>query len=160
MRYRTNEHVNLPFKVQAMVTEHGRSRIEYQLSIRANFNPKLFASDVVIRIPTPLNTAQVDLRVSGEGGKARYCPEENAMVWRVPRWQGEMEMVLGAEAILGTETVRKVWSKPPISMDFEVLMFTSSGVLVRFLRVFERSGYSSVKWVRYMTRAGSYQIRF
>lgn len=38
-------------------------------------------------------------------------------------------------------------------------MFTSSGLLVRFLKVFERSGYQSVKWVRYLTKAnGSYQI--
>lgn len=38
-------------------------------------------------------------------------------------------------------------------------MFTSSGLLVRFLKVFERSNYQSVKWVRYLTKAnGSYQI--
>ena len=56
-------------------------------------------------------------------------------------------------------TVKKAWSRPPISMDFQVLMFTSSGSLVRFLKVFEKSNYTSVKWVRYMTKAGSYQIR-
>jgi hypothetical protein len=38
-------------------------------------------------------------------------------------------------------------------------MFTSSGLLVRFLKVFEKGNYQSVKWVRYLTRAsGSYQI--
>lgn len=26
--------------------------------------------------------------------------------------------------------------------------------------MFEKSNYSSVKWVRYMTRAGSYEIRY
>ena len=34
------------------------------------------------------------------------------------------------------------------------------GLLVRYLKVFEKSNYSSVKWVRYMTRAGSYEIRY
>ena len=39
-------------------------------------------------------------------------------------------------------------------------MFTSSGLIVRFLRVFERSNYNSIKWVRYLTKAsGTYQIR-
>jgi hypothetical protein len=39
-------------------------------------------------------------------------------------------------------------------------MFTASGLVVRFLKVFEPSGYNSVKWVRYLTKAsGSYQIR-
>lgn len=39
-------------------------------------------------------------------------------------------------------------------------MFTASGLLVRFLKVFEKSGYQSVKWVRYLSKAnGSYQVR-
>jgi hypothetical protein len=38
-------------------------------------------------------------------------------------------------------------------------MFTASGLLVRFLKVFEKSNYQSVKWVRYLTTAkGTYQI--
>lgn len=41
-----------------------------------------------------------------------------------------------------------------------VVMFTATGLLVRFLKVFEKSGYQSVKWVRYLSKAnGSYQIR-
>ncbi|KAJ2391814.1 clathrin associated protein complex medium subunit [Coemansia sp. RSA 2559] len=51
------------------------------------------------------------------------------------------------------------WVRPPISLDFQVLMFTASGLLVRFLKVFEKANYQSVKWVRYMTKAGSYEIR-
>ena len=31
---------------------------------------------------------------------------------------------------------------------------------MRFLKVFEKSNYTSIKWVRYLTKAsGSYQIR-
>jgi AP-2 complex subunit mu-1 len=40
-------------------------------------------------------------------------------------------------------------------------MLTASGLIVRFLKVFEKSGYQSVKWVRYLTRAkGGYQVRY
>lgn len=39
-------------------------------------------------------------------------------------------------------------------MSFQVPMFTSSGLKVRFLKVWEKSGYQTVKWVRYLTRAG------
>lgn len=39
-------------------------------------------------------------------------------------------------------------------------MLTASGLIVRFLKVFEKSNYHSIKWVRYLTKAsGSYQIR-
>jgi AP-2 complex subunit mu-1 len=43
--------------------------------------------------------------------------------------------------------------------EFMVSMFTSSGVHVRFLRVYDKSGYQTNRWVRYITRAGHYQVR-
>ena len=39
-------------------------------------------------------------------------------------------------------------------------MFTASGLHVRFLRVVERSAYDTIKWVRYMTRAGQVEFRW
>jgi AP-2 complex subunit mu-1 len=74
--------------------------------------------------------------------------------------QGAQECTLTAEADLALTTHRQPWSRPPIQVDFSVVMFTASGLLVRFLKVFEKSGYQSVKWVRYLSKAnGSYQIR-
>ncbi len=79
---------------------------------------------------------------------------------RIPRLQGAQETTLQAEADLAATTHRQAWSRPPIEVDFSVVMFTASGLLVRFLKVFEKSNYQSVKWVRYMTKAnGTYQIR-
>ncbi|KAL1858801.1 hypothetical protein VTK73DRAFT_7798 [Phialemonium thermophilum] len=158
MRYRATENVNLPFKVHAIVNEIGRTKVEYSIAVKANFGSKLFATNVVVRVPTPLNTARTTERCTQ--GKARYEPAENHIVWKVGRFTGGSEFVLNAEAILTSMTNQKAWSRPPLSMDFSLLMFTSSGLLVRYLKVFEKSNYSSVKWVRYMTRAGSYEIRF
>lgn len=74
--------------------------------------------------------------------------------------QGQQECSLTAEADLALTTHRQAWSRPPIQIDFSVVMFTASGLLVRYLKVFEKSGYQSVKWVRYLSKAnGSYQIR-
>jgi len=97
--------------------------------------------------------------------------------------QGAQEATFQAEADLASTTVRQAWSRPPIQVDFSgelhigtittnqlaerlmrpsklVVMFTASGLLVRFLKVFEKNNYQSVKWVRYMTKAsGTYQIR-
>ena len=53
----------------------------------------------------------------------------------------------------------KVWVKPPISVDFQIPMYSSSGVQVRFLKVYEKSSYETMKWVRYLSKAGEYQIR-
>ena len=94
--------------------------------------------------------------------------------------QGAQECTLTAEADLANTTHRQAWSRPPIQVDFSgefvlpyldiisaygkrlisVVMFTASGLLVRFLKVFEKSGYQSVKWVRYLSKSnGTYQIR-
>ncbi|KAI7220145.1 clathrin adaptor, mu subunit [Hortaea werneckii] len=158
MNYRATENVNLPFKVHAIVNEVGKSKVEYSIAIRSNYGPKLFATNVLVRIPTPLNTASTTHRASQ--GKAKYEPAENCIVWRIARFTGQSEFVLSAEAELTATTTAKQWSRPPLSMQFNLLMFTSSGLLVRYLKVFEKGNYSSVKWVRYMTRAGSYEIRF
>ncbi|KAI9677450.1 MAG: hypothetical protein M1817_006404 [Caeruleum heppii] len=158
MRYRATENVNLPFKVHAIVNELGRSRVEYSIAVRANYGSKLFATNVIVRIPTPLNTASISERTSQ--GRARYDPATNTLVWKIARFAGQSEFVLSAEAHLTPTTDReRKWSRPPLSLGFSLLMFTSSGLLVRYLKVFEKSGYGSVKWVRYMTRGGSYEIR-
>ncbi|GIJ85717.1 hypothetical protein Asppvi_004579 [Aspergillus pseudoviridinutans] len=158
MRYRATENVNLPFKVHPIVREVGTTKVEYSVAIKANYSSKLFATNVVVRIPTPLNTAKTTERTSQ--GRAKYEPEHNNIVWKIARFSGGSEYVLTAEATLTSMTNQKAWSRPPLSLSFSLLMFTSSGLLVRYLKVFEKSNYSSVKWVRYMTRAGSYEIRF
>ena len=74
--------------------------------------------------------------------------------------QGGSEVTLSAHATLTSTTTKQLWARPPIDVDFQVLMFTASGLIVRFLKVFEKSNYQSVKWVRYLTKAsGSYQVR-
>lgn len=81
---------------------------------------------------------------------------------RIPRIQGGADVTLTGEATRSSSTSQKPWSRPPISVDFNVLMFTASGLLVRFLKVFEpkNPAMQSVKWVRYLSKAnGTYQIR-
>eukprot|EP00842_Homolaphlyctis_polyrhiza_P002462 jgi/Hompol1/3216/HPOL_001534-RA len=157
MRYRMTENVSLPFKVHAVVNEHSATRVEFQIAIKTNFSSKVHAQSLVIKIPTPLNTSSAKINITA--GKAKYNGGENSIVWKIARCQGHEELRLTAEAELTATTVKKAWSRPPISLDFQVHMFTASGLMVRFLKIFEKSNYQTVKWVRYMTKAGSYQIR-
>jgi hypothetical protein len=36
----------------------------------------------------------------------------------------------------------------------------TAGAQVRYLRIVEKSGYQALPWVRYITVAGNYEIRF
>lgn len=79
-RYRSTTNVKLPLKVIATVNEIGTTQVSYVVAVKTNFNNKLSATSVIIRIPTPLNTTSVDCKVAL--GKAKYVPAENVVVWK------------------------------------------------------------------------------
>jgi AP-2 complex subunit mu-1 len=158
MKYRVGENINLPFRlIPAVQEEHNLTKVSINLKIIANFSDQLFATHVVIKIPVPKNTAKTKIKHSF--GRAKYEPEQQAIVWRVKRFAGKAECIITAEVDLMPTVRPKPWSRPPIQCEFQVPMFTASGVHVRFLRVFDKSGYHTNRWVRYITKAGSYQIR-
>ena len=132
-------------------------RISINLKVIANFSDQLFATHVVIKIPVPKNTAKAKIKHSF--GRAKYEPEQQAIVWRVKRFPGKAECHISADVDLMPTVRPKIWSRPPINCEFQVPMFTASGVHVRFLRVYDKSGYHTNRWVRYITKAGNYQIR-
>jgi len=136
---------------------HKFKRVSIDLKVLANFDDKLFATHVVIKVPVPKNTAKTKIKTSF--GRARYEPENHAIVWRVKRFPGKSVFLLSADVDLMQTVRNKAWNRPPLNVEFQVPMFTASGVHVRFLRVYERSGYQTHRWVRYITKAGGYQIR-
>ena len=69
MSYRITENVNLPFRVLPVVKELGRTRLEVNVKVKAMFTFKLFATNVVIKIPLPSNTANAN--VSAASGQSR-----------------------------------------------------------------------------------------
>ena len=80
MRYRSTSNVKLPLRVITTVNEIGTSQVSYVVAVKTSFNNKLSATNVVVRIPTPLNTTNVDCKVPL--GKAKYVPAENVVVWK------------------------------------------------------------------------------
>lgn len=160
MKYRTTKDINLPFRVIPLVREVGKSKMEVKVVVKSNFKPSLLAQKVEVRIPTPLNTSGV--QVLCMKGSAKYKASENAIVWKIKRMGGMKECQLSAEVELLTTSDRKKWTRPPISMQFEV-PFAPSGFKVRYLKVFESklnySDHDVIKWVRYIGRSGLYETR-
>ena len=80
MKYRSTENIQLPFKVRAIVNEVSNSRVEYKLLLKAQFPAQVFAQSLVLRIPTPTNTASAKISVTG--GKAKYVGSDHCLVWK------------------------------------------------------------------------------
>jgi AP-2 complex subunit mu-1 len=105
------------------------------------------------RIPTPVSCENPSVSVTT--GKAKYVGAENAIIWKIPKFVGMKEYKMTGE--VGSRAGK--WIKPPITMEFEVVMYTASGLFVKFLKVLDEDGGASVKWVKYVSVAGSYQIQ-
>jgi len=161
MRYRCQDMVSLPFKVLPSITEFGRTRVEVNVTVKANYSSKIIGQQVVVLVPVPDNTSKAHILVTA--GKAKYDATKHALVWKVGKFVGEMEHTLKAEVMLvATTRERKPWVRPPISMSFQVPMLSSSTVRVMYLKVVERkqgSAYKVERWVRKMAKSGDYLIR-
>jgi AP-2 complex subunit mu-1 len=144
--------------------------------VNADFPDDKKATNVIIKIPMPptatharCETVDYDYycvllclyfnRINVPRGRARYEPGERALVWRISSFPGESEASLIAVVDLITATREKPWIRPPITMEFLIPMHSSSGVQVRFLKVYDRSNYQTQRWVRYLSKAGEYQVR-
>lgn len=60
--------------------EVGRTRMEVKAVLKSMFKPSLLGQKIEVRIPTPLNTAGVQLLCLK--GKAKYKASDNAIVWK------------------------------------------------------------------------------
>eukprot|EP01134_Creolimax_fragrantissima_P003447 CFRG3447T1 len=160
MKYRLTSKISPPYKVIPIVRDLGRTRIEAKIVVKALYNRMLVGNNVEVRFPCPSNTARVKL--SCNKGKARFKASEQAVVWKIKKFEGDREATLSAEIELvpTTDREKRVTNKAPISMQFQVPMFTPSGLQVRFLKVIEaKQNYEAVKWVRYVAKAGQFETR-
>src|SRR6202012_3255080 len=98
---------NLPFKVIPVIVEHGKSRVEYEIKIKGNFSSKLFASIVSLKIPTPTNTARVQLTPGF--GRAKYNANEKAIIWKMKKFPGDASFVFRGEAKMLHSMEDKTW---------------------------------------------------
>lgn len=95
MSYRITDNVNLPFRVLPVVKELGRTRLEINIKVKSMFTFKLFATNVVIKIPCPKNTAVAN--VSAASGKCKYEPEHGGIIWKLRRFPGDTEYFMSGE---------------------------------------------------------------
>jgi AP-2 complex subunit mu-1 len=146
-----------PFRIIPSIMEEGKTKLAVNLKVAADFQEDKRATRVVIKIPMPPTAATARINVGR--GSAKYEPGERALVWRMSSFPGGTEANLSAVVDLLPATREKPWVRPPISMDFQIPMYSCSGVQVRFLKVYDKSNYQTQRWLRYLSTAGDYQVR-
>lgn len=164
MKFRVTENVIIPFKVFCNIIEtplagfpNVPQSIDLDLDVKALFDMALFAQDVVIKVQIPKNATGV--KTHANLGKAKHEVDKSAIVWRIKKIFGDKDCKLKCEIPLISISDPQPWAKQPITMEFNIPMFTASGLRVRFLKIQEKSGYKPMKWIRYNTKAGDFQFR-
>lgn len=163
MKYHVKDNVNLPFKITPIVMTTKNNHLEYRITLKSLFPSKLTAKDVLLTIPVPPGFIEFDINVSN--GKCKFSTEQQAIIWKFSKYQGLTENSLVVIAIPSKSSLPSInyhqWSKPPIALKFEILMFSNSGLVVRFFKVSEKKlKYHTVKWVKYISSASTFEIRY
>jgi len=160
MTYRLNTQVKPLIWIEAVVESHSHSRVEYMIKAKAQFKQRSTANNVEIAIPVPPDADSPQFKTTI--GSVKYSPERDAIIWSIKQFQGGREFLMRAHFGLPSISLEDDGSKlakPPIQVKFEIPYFTVSGIQVRYLKIIEKSGYSALPWVRYITQNGDYQIR-
>eukprot|EP00892_Ulva_mutabilis_P006462 jgi/Ulvmu1/4188/UM019_0167.1 len=158
MRYRISDQVSVPFKVIPNIVESGRTRCSVDVVIKSLFERSLSANSVQINIPVPPQTAKVNIKKSK--GDAKYDGSLGVIRWNISKFSGQKQHTLSADVVLvSTTREKKTWNRPPVSITFNVPMFSASQLRVLYLKIQEKSGYAVEKWVRKVCKAGGFHCR-
>jgi len=159
LTYRLSTNVKPLVTVEPVVDNHG-SKIDYLVKIKSQFRNNCVANDCQIVVPVPQFATTPKFRTSI--GTVVYNPENDSMIWKIKQLQGGgrdhfVRAQFSIPSVTVDETPRK---QQPISVKFEIPYFTVSGLQVRYLKIVEKNErYTAMPWVRYITKAGDYQIR-
>lgn len=157
MTYRLSAAIKPIIHIDSTIERYKNSRVEMLIRARTQYRPQSVAQNVQIKIPVP---PDVDTpKAQCTAGRMRYSPTENALIWNIKQFPGKKQFSLRAHFGLPSVESEEEESKRPIVVSFEVPFFTVSGLRVQYLRVYEKSGYQPVTWVRYLTKDGTYEFR-
>jgi AP-2 complex subunit mu-1 len=160
MRYRKTENIGMPFTITPMIHDLPGNNVEIRVDVRATYDPKLSATPLILSIPVPENTS--DVKITSSAGRAKYVDTQNAVVWKIAGLPGRAQADIGLlVTCLATTSKVSVATKLtlPISAEFNVPMYSASGLALRYLKVVEKSGYTPEKWLKYVTKAGKFEVR-
>eukprot|EP00330_Aristerostoma_sp_ATCC50986_P005477 CAMPEP_0114584350 /NCGR_PEP_ID=MMETSP0125-20121206/8058_1 /TAXON_ID=485358 ORGANISM="Aristerostoma sp., Strain ATCC 50986" /NCGR_SAMPLE_ID=MMETSP0125 /ASSEMBLY_ACC=CAM_ASM_000245 /LENGTH=433 /DNA_ID=CAMNT_0001778669 /DNA_START=43 /DNA_END=1344 /DNA_ORIENTATION=+ len=159
MSYRLDMNVRPLFTVETAWEYKSQTRIEFNVRVKSNYKAKNSANNVEISIPVPCDAQSPNMKAST--GSANYTPEKECMVWTIKQFPGQKDLTMRAKFALPSvkSSDRDNFSKIPVSINFEIPYFTVSGINVRYLKIVEKSGYSALPWVRYITQNGDYRVR-
>ena len=159
LNYQITSEFPAPFRIFPFFEMTSAHKCDLVIKVRAEFAPANHGSHVTVQIPMPKATASVTMTVA-QGQMAEFEEKDRTVRWRIKKMVGGTEETLRLGIVMATAQTAAVRKDiGPISMQFEVPMFSLSQLHVKYLRVVDTKGLNPHRWVRYITRANSYVCR-
>eukprot|EP00912_Choanoflagellata_sp_UC4_P001058 UC4_evm1s652 len=115
--------------------------------------------DITVTIPMPncVNSVSTDCSPDSVGMKAMFNQVDKVIVWTIKKL-GAQPVKLRGRVSTSMGSTEKILGNPTISVDFRVPNLASSGLKVEKLDIANVT-YKPFKGIKYMTKAGKFQIR-
>ena len=173
MNYRTTREIRPPFRVTTSLNDSGAFKVELVMKIRAEFAQRIIAPALHVSMPVPKSTISIsfpsDKPAGGKGQQAAqqavgtFLEKEKKISWTLKKVQGGSEHIVVARISLNSQSsvsVKKEFG--PVSLEFNLPLFNSSKLQVKYLQILNQStekGQNPARWIRYMTESSSYICR-
>jgi AP-2 complex subunit mu-1 len=160
MRYRKKKSLGIPILILPAVRDAPGNRLEIRIQVKTLYDTKVVAAQILLNIPLPPNTAEVD--VNSTGGRGKYSPESNSVKWKGTSVAGKSltDIAINVRCLPATSRATPATRlTDSITADFNIPNFSASGLSLKCMRITEKSGYKTERWLRYATSAGKYEIR-
>jgi AP-1 complex subunit mu len=158
LSYRLSSSVQPLVWVVAKRIALGETKIKYTVRVSTRFRERFSAQDVTIIIPVESDATKPEIQC--KVGEVLYVPELESIKWHVKTIPGGRDFDLTVlVSVPSVKAQAPSFSRSYVKVQFEIPYFTPSGIQVRYLKVSEKSGYSALPWVRYVTRSGDYTFK-
>uniref|UniRef100_A0A0K0D4F6 MHD domain-containing protein n=1 Tax=Angiostrongylus cantonensis TaxID=6313 RepID=A0A0K0D4F6_ANGCA len=149
----TQNMVAIPIYVRHSIVLKGGTVSRLEITVGPKQSMGKILEDVVVEMSMPKTVLNCNLIPSQ--GKYTFDPSSHLLQWTVGKIElGKPPNIKGTVSVSGTTTVET----PPISLRFRINQLAVSGLKVNRLDMYGEK-YKPFKGVKYITKAGKFQVR-
>eukprot|EP00729_Bicosta_minor_P003907 gene3907-22990_t len=139
----------------------GIGRVDVIVRLDCEFPSDATGTTCKVKVPLPKFTTSCAYELGASGQTLKYDKDDKVATWDLTKVSGGLSYYCKLKLMIPEDQARNVSSEVgAVSLDFEVPMYSTSGMNIRYLRVTERGkNFVPFRWVRYITHSDSYVFR-
>ncbi|EPB79646.1 adaptor complexe medium subunit family protein [Ancylostoma ceylanicum] len=149
----TQNMVAIPIYVRHCIVLKGGTGSRIEMTVGPKQSMGKILEDVVVEMSMP--KAVLNCNLVPSQGKCTFDPTSHLLQWTIGKIElGKPPNIKGTVSVSGTTTIET----PPISLRFRINQLAVSGLKVNRLDMYGEK-YKPFKGVKYITKAGKFQVR-